>query len=133
MEVWLTFFFQIVITTKEILKLKYFYNIECNVIISMLILFLFNETELDRTRRKDVGNYETAADLGAVMAPGILARTLERSTPVKALTAGGICPTNRVMSEVVLSGPPISTISSVLASGAATSAAICKDILNINF
>lgn len=68
--------------------------------------------------------YFTAVVLGVIVAPGILLRTLERSTPVKAFTAGGIWPTSRVKSAVVLSGPPIKTISSVLARGAATSAAI---------
>lgn len=67
--------------------------------------------------------YFTAV-LGEIVAPGTLPKTFERSTPVKAFTAGGIWPTSRVMSDVVLSGPPISTISSVLARGAATSAAI---------
>lgn len=52
--------------------------------------------------------------------------TLERSTPVNACTAGGTCPTRRVNSPLVASLPPRSTISSVLANGAATSAAICK-------
>lgn len=50
--------------------------------------------------------------------------TLERSTPVRAWTAGGTWPTRRVISELVPSPPPKSTISSVLANGAATSAAI---------
>lgn len=58
------------------------------------------------------------------LAPGSLPSTFDRSTPVKALTAGGICPTRRAMSAVVLSLPPMRTISSVLANGAATSAAI---------
>lgn len=52
--------------------------------------------------------------------------TLERSTPVNACTAGGTCPTRRVSSPLVVSLPPRSTISSVLANGAATSAAICR-------
>lgn len=67
---------------------------------------------------------------GVMVAPGTLLKTLERSTPVKAFTAGGIWPTRRVKSDVVLSGPPISTISSVLARGAATSAAIWNEINN---
>lgn len=47
-----------------------------------------------------------------------------RSTPVRAWTAGGICPSSLLTSVVVRSAPPNRTISSVLASGAATSAAI---------
>lgn len=70
--------------------------------------------------------YFTSAVLGEIVAPGTLPKTLDRSTPVKAFTAGGIWPTSLVMSDVVLSGPPINTISSVLARGAATSAAICN-------
>lgn len=58
------------------------------------------------------------------LAPGILDSTLDRSTPVSALMAGGSDPTKRVTSAVQLSLPPINTISSVLASGAAISAAI---------
>lgn len=50
---------------------------------------------------------------------------MERSTPVNACTAGGTCPTRRVSSPLVASLPPRSTISSVLAKGAAISAAIC--------
>ena len=46
------------------------------------------------------------------------------STPVSACTAGGRVPTSLETSLVVRSCPPISTISSVLASGADTSAAI---------
>ena len=46
------------------------------------------------------------------------------STPVSACTAGGSVPTSLETSLVVRSWPPISTISSVLASGADTSAAI---------
>lgn len=61
------------------------------------------------------------------LAPGILDSTLDRSTPVRALIEGGSCATRRVTSLVILSLPPISTISSVLAKGAATSAAICKE------
>lgn len=62
-----------------------------------------------------------------ILAPGSFPSTLERSTPVKALTAGGICPTRRAISAVPLSLPPMRTISSVLANGAATSAAILKE------
>lgn len=61
-----------------------------------------------------------------VVAPGIFPRIFEMSTPVKAFTAGGTCPINLVNSAVVLSEPPIKTISSVFARGAATSAAICN-------
>lgn len=51
--------------------------------------------------------------------------TFDKSTPVRAWTAGGIWPTNLVTSPVtLLSPPPRSTISSVLANGADTSAAI---------
>ena len=46
------------------------------------------------------------------------------STPVSACTAGGRVPTSLETSLVVRSCPPINTISSVLASGADTSAAI---------
>ena len=46
------------------------------------------------------------------------------STPVSAWTVGGSVPHNLEISAVVRSWPPISTISSVLASGADTSAAI---------
>ena len=48
--------------------------------------------------------------------------TLDKSTPVSACTAGGMFDNNFVTSVVVLSSPRI-TIESVLASGAATSAA----------
>lgn len=58
------------------------------------------------------------------LAPGIFDNTFEISTPVSALMAGGNWPTNRVTSPVQWSLPPISTISSVLANGAAISAAI---------
>ena len=51
-------------------------------------------------------------------------RTPDKSTPVRAATAGGSWLTNLLISEVVRSAPPSKTISSVLASGAATSAAI---------
>lgn len=57
-------------------------------------------------------------------APGILDNTLDKSTPVKALMAGGSWPTSLVTSPVMWSEPLIRTISSVLANGAATSAAI---------
>ena len=50
--------------------------------------------------------------------------TPDKSTPVRAWTAGGNCPSNLLTSVVVLSAPPRRTISSVLANGAATSAAI---------
>ena len=52
--------------------------------------------------------------------------TFERSTPVRAWTAGGTWPTRRVSSPERFSLPPRRTISSVLASGAATSAAIWR-------
>lgn len=58
------------------------------------------------------------------LAPGIFDNTFDKSTPVSALMDGGNCATRRVTSLVMLSLPPMSTISSVLASGAATSAAI---------
>lgn len=61
------------------------------------------------------------------LAPGILDSTLDRSTPVRALIDGGSWATRRVTSLVMLSLPPISTISSVLANGAATSAAIYQE------
>lgn len=57
-------------------------------------------------------------------APGIFDNTLDRSTPVKAFIAGGSWPTNLVTSPVIWSEPLIRTISSVLANGAETSAAI---------
>ena len=50
--------------------------------------------------------------------------TPDKSTPVNAATAGGNWLTNLLISDVVLSAPPSKTISSVLANGAATSAAI---------
>ena len=49
-----------------------------------------------------------------------------RSTPVRAWMAGGRVPTSLLTSCVVLSDPPMRTISSVLARGADTSAAIWK-------
>jgi hypothetical protein len=53
--------------------------------------------------------------------------TFDKSTPVRAWTAGGTWPTNLVSSFVTLfSPPPRRTISSVLANGADTSAAIWK-------
>lgn len=58
------------------------------------------------------------------LAPGILDKTFDKSTPVNAFIAGGNEPTKRVTSPVQLSLPPISTISSVLANGADISAAI---------
>lgn len=63
--------------------------------------------------------------LNYALAPGIFPKTLDKSTPVNALIAGGNWPTKRVTSPVQLSLPPMSTISSVLANGAAISAAIC--------
>lgn len=79
---------------------------------------------MSKWKNKIRKNYFTAVVLGVTVAPGTLLNTFERSTPVKAFKAGGICPTNRVISDVVLSGPPISTISSIFAKGADTSAAI---------
>lgn len=55
--------------------------------------------------------------------------TFVKSTPVKACTDGGIWLTNFVTSAESWSVPPINTMSSVLARGAETSAAIyntCK-------
>ena len=57
--------------------------------------------------------------------------TPDKSTPVNAATAGGNWLTNLLISDVVLSAPPSKTISSVLANGAATSAAIWNDWINI--
>jgi len=60
----------------------------------------------------------------AIVAPGILPKAPVKSTPVSAWIAGGKVPINLFTSCVVLLPPPISTIWSVLASGADTSAAI---------
>jgi len=60
----------------------------------------------------------------AIVAPGILPRAPVKSTPVRAWIAGGKVPINLFTSCVVLLPPPISTIWSVLARGADTSAAI---------
>jgi len=60
----------------------------------------------------------------AIVAPGILPRAPVKSTPVRAWIAGGRVPINLFTSCVVLLPPPISTIWSVLARGAETSAAI---------
>lgn len=57
-----------------------------------------------------------------------LVLTFEMSTPVRACRAGGSWPAKRMISAVPVLSPLISTISSVLASGADTSAAICKRI-----
>jgi len=60
----------------------------------------------------------------AIVAPGIFPRAPLKSTPVRAWIAGGKVPINLFTSCVVLLPPPISTIWSVLARGADTSAAI---------
>ena len=69
---------------------------------------------------------------GELTLPTLPTLTPETSTPVRAEMAGGKVPQSLLTSWAVLSCPPIITISSVLASGADTSAAIWKWIFQFD-